>query len=260
MSKPTESQVMRQDWDERARKNAYHYVATWRSDWTPKEFQESGEQEYLNLVQPVLDENRFASEASSMLEIGCGAGRMTGSFASRFATVYALDISAEMQTLAKQNLAELRNIQWVLGDGTSLLPIPNGSVDFVFSYLVLQHLPTEALAYTYMKEMLRVLKPGGLFLFQYNGAKQPTMNLNGRVAWGVIDMLWGMNLKGLSQATAGWLGFDPATVGKSWRGASLQADRVIETLRTAGGSDIQITAQDTPLAWCRGRKLVKAAR
>ena len=54
----------------------------------------------------------------------------------------------------------------------------------VFSYLVLQHLPTEELAITYVQEMLRVLRPGGAFLFQFNGSYKSTTNLPGRVLWG----------------------------------------------------------------------------
>jgi len=75
-----------------------------------------------------------------MLEVGCGAGRMTGSFASLFETVYALDISQEMIQVAKSE---------------------SGAVlEFVFSYFVMQHLPTEDLALAYIREMLRVLKGG----------------------------------------------------------------------------------------------------
>ena len=195
-----------------------------------------------------------------MLEVGCGAGRMTASFARRFASVYALDISEEMQNLAKQHLAEFQNIHWVLGDGTSLSAIPSESVDFVFSYLVLQHLPTEDLAMSYVKEMLRVLKQGGMLLFQFNCAKHPTMNWKGRLAWGTVDTLWALNLKQASRATARQLGFDPDTVGKNWRGARLDADEVVEAVRAGGGSSVAITGEGTPMTWCRGLKLPVAVR
>ena len=38
--------VMQRDWDERARKDAFFYIASWRSDWDDKSFFESGEQDY----------------------------------------------------------------------------------------------------------------------------------------------------------------------------------------------------------------------
>lgn len=252
--------AMKRDWDERARKDAFHYVATWRRDWTLEDFQESGEQEYLKLVQPVLNQFQFDAKGASMLEVGCGAGRMTGSFARRFGAVHALDISAEMQNLAKQSLAMFQNIHWVLGDGTNLAVIPSNSVDFVFSYLVLQHLPTEELALNYLREMLRILNGRGVFLFQFNGRELPTMNWKGRLAWGTVDLLWSLNFKEVSQTAARWMGFDPTVVGKSWRGVALPADGVAQIIQAAGATAVQITGGDTPLAWCCGRKEVQTRR
>jgi SAM-dependent methyltransferase len=259
-SKSNASSAMRQEWNERARKDAFYYVATWRQDWTVETFLESGEEEYLKLVQPVLEERHFVPEGGSMLELGCGAGRMTASFARRFAWVYALDISEAMQNLAKQHLARFSNIHWVLGDGTNLSAIPSESVDFVFSYLVLQHLPAEDLAMAYVREMLRVLKQGGMLLFQFNGATHPTMNWKGRLAWGTVDTLWVLNLKQISRAAARRLGFDPETVGKNWRGARLDADKVVQAVRACGGSSVLVTGRGTPMTWCRGLKLPGATR
>jgi SAM-dependent methyltransferase len=246
---------MRQDWNKRARKDAFYYVATWRQDWTVETFLESGEEEYRKLVHPVLNDRQFVPKGLSMLEVGCGAGRMTASFARRFASVYALDISDEMQNLAKQHLAGFSNIHWVLGDGMNLSAIPSESVDFVFSYLVLQHLPADDLALKNVKEMLRVLKHGGMLLFQFNSAKHPTMNWKGRLAWGTVDTLWALNLMQVSRAVARRLGFDPETVGKNWRGAPLDVGKVVEAVREGGGSSVLITGEGTPMTWCRGVKL-----
>ena len=257
VSKKSSGATMRRDWDERARKDAFHYVATWRKDWTPETFLESGNAEYLEFVEPVLRDFELVPSGASMLEVGCGAGRMTGSFARRFATVNALDISTKMQDLAKQNLTEFGNIRWIIGDGTTLSIVSSDSVDFVFSYLVLQHLPTEDLVLMYVMEMIRVLKPNGIFLFQYNGTERATMNWKGRLAWGAMDALWGLNLMRASQALARLLSFDPETVGKSWRGASVRSGKVVETLRAAGGIAVQITGDKTPMVWCRGKKATK---
>src|SRR5438046_10030581 len=91
-SKSNASSAMRQDWNERARKDAFYYVATWRQDWTVETFLESGEEEYRKLVQPVLDERQFVPEASSVVEAGCGAGRRTGSLARRLASGWRVAI------------------------------------------------------------------------------------------------------------------------------------------------------------------------
>src|ERR1700680_5114504 len=81
----------------------------------------------------------------------------------------------------------------------------------VFCYLLLQHLPEEALAVRYVQELLRVLRPGGVFLFQFNGGFQPTMNRRGRMAWGIVDALWSVRMRKASRTAAALFGFDPCT-------------------------------------------------
>ncbi|HMC88748.1 MAG TPA: class I SAM-dependent methyltransferase, partial [Gemmataceae bacterium] len=158
------TEMMRRDWDDRARKEAFHYIATWRQDWDPDSFFRSGEEDYQRLVEVFFRRWQWQPGGKAMLELGCGAGRMTRSFARRFACVYACDISPEMLRRAKTLLPAADNIVWLQGDGKSLAGVRANSVDFVFSYIVLQHMPTEALAFQYVREMLRVLKPEGAFL------------------------------------------------------------------------------------------------
>src|SRR5437763_8509743 len=133
--------MMRRDWDERARNNAFHYIASWRKDWNLKSFLDSGGEDYERLVRPILETLQFDPRGKSMIELGCGAGRMTHSFAQRFGHVTAVDISAEMQSRGKEYLQGYPNIRWVLSDGTTLADIEPQSADFIFSYLVLQHFP-----------------------------------------------------------------------------------------------------------------------
>src|SRR3984957_14258005 len=93
--------LMRQDWDERAGKGDFHYIASWRMDWTPETFFQSGEEDYDRLVAPVFKRLGWDPQGKTMLELGCGAGRMTRSFAQRFSQVHAFDISREMLGHAK---------------------------------------------------------------------------------------------------------------------------------------------------------------
>ncbi len=187
-----------------------------------------------------------------MLELGCGAGRMTAGFAKSFEHVYAFDISREMLSRAQQMHTEQRNILWMLSNGADLSCVASESMDFVFSYLVLQHLPEEALAMQYIREMLRVLRHGGVFLFQFNGGFEPTMNWRGRLAWEVVDALWAARLGMLSRTVASALGLDPALAGKSWRGASLMAGSVTEGVHISNGVVREINGENTPMAWCCG--------
>ena len=173
---------MRRDRNERARQDAFLYIASWRDDWDELSFFASGEADYQNMVAPILQRLALDPSDKSMAEIGCGAGRMTRSFASRFREVSAVDISEEMQARARAFLSSFSNITWILSDGQSDAYLPINSLDFVFSYLVLQHL---SIARTHLLQRFgrccAFFKPGGAFLFQFNGSHQHTYELEGAV-------------------------------------------------------------------------------
>lgn len=253
------AKVMRQDWDERARKDAFYYIASWRKDWDLPAFFKSGEDDYDRLVAPLFQSTSFLPQGKTAIELGCGVGRMTRAFAAHFSHVVAFDISEEMLKKAKALLPECDNVTWHHSNGGDLREASGESADFVFSYLVLQHLPQEELVRAYIREMLRVLRSDGLCLFQFNGSKRPTMNWKGHVAWKVIDTMWAMRLRGASRSLARLAGFDPEMAGNTWHGTSIAAARVAETIRSAGGTVIEMNGESTAMAWCSARKAVSPA-
>ena len=246
--------LMRQDWDERARKDAFHYIASWRKDWTPESFFQSGEEDFQRFVAPVFERCRWEPQGKAMLELGCGAGRMTRSFSQRFSRVYAFDISAEMLRHAQALYPGAANVAWTLGNGADLSGLKDESVDFVFSYIVLQHMPAPEFAFRYIREMLRVLKVGGIFLFQFNSVRTMTMNWKGRMAWKIVDFPWTLGFRGVSRRVATLLGLSPEIAGKSWRGASLNVAAVRNSIDAAGGVVQDMAGEDTPMTWCSGLK------
>src|SRR6266853_5077175 len=133
------SDKMREDWDERARENAEYYVANSTRDWDQREFFRSGEINVANEIMP--DMHRICGGARSpldlsVLEIGCGVGRMTRMLARIFGQVTGVDISAEMIEHAKANVQDLENVTLVLGDGATLSTLADESFDFAFSFIV----------------------------------------------------------------------------------------------------------------------------
>jgi ubiquinone/menaquinone biosynthesis C-methylase UbiE len=249
-----QADTMRDDWNERARQDAFLYIASWRKDWDEASFFASGEEDYLKLVAPVLLRMQFDPSDKSIAELGCGAGRMTRSFAQHFHSVSAVDISEEMQSRAKVFLNEFKNIRWVLTDGKSLANLESGSVDFVFSYLVLQHFPSRELVSSTIHEMFRILRPGGAFLFQFNGSEQPTMNWKGRMISTFLDNLAVLGLKSFSQSLAKLAQIDPQMIGNTWRGVALTSPDIDSVVRSAGASTSAFLGENTPLAWCYGAK------
>ena len=99
-----------------------------------------------------------------MLDIGCGVGRLTRALAARCREVIALDVSDEMLARARANLnPELENVRWLLGDGARSLEVGDRvpASTAAISLVVFQHLPDPEIALGYVRELGRVLRPGG---------------------------------------------------------------------------------------------------
>src|SRR5207247_1012705 len=102
------AEAMRADWDARSRTNAFYYIASWRKDLSREAFFASGEDDYRRLVEPPLAELGVTLTGATVLELGCGVGRMTRAFATRCGRVLAVDISPAMLQQARA-LVDERN-------------------------------------------------------------------------------------------------------------------------------------------------------
>lgn len=163
---------MRKDWDERARENARYYVATGKTDWTDEEFFASGERTVAEEIQTDMINVCQGKEPREMrvLEIGCGAGRVTRALAGLFGEVHGIDVSGEMIARATAALADRPHAHVYQNNGTDLSVIPDGLVfDFAFSTIVFQHIPSREVIENYVREVSRLLRPGALFKFQVQG-------------------------------------------------------------------------------------------
>lgn len=100
------------------------------------------------------------------LDLGCGVGRLTIPIAEDTDSfVYGLDISENMLRIAAKRSKGLKNIQYLDNDGR-YIPFDDDFFDSVYSMLLFQHLPFEAVG-QYIREVGRVLKSGGKFRFQF---------------------------------------------------------------------------------------------
>ena len=162
---------MRLDWDQRARENARHFVATGRTDWTDEDFFASGEK---TIAEDVLTdtENIYQGKDPAqmrVLEIGCGAGRLTRALSNIFGEVHAVDVSGEMLSRARAGLRDRPNVAFYQNNGCDLMVVPPLVFDFAYSSLVFQHIPSREVIDTYVREVHRLLRPGALFKFQVQG-------------------------------------------------------------------------------------------
>jgi len=162
---------MRRDWDERARENARFYVNTEKTDWNDDEFFASGRRTVAEEVLTDMINICQGKDPKQMkiLEIGCGAGRVTRALADVFGEVHAVDVSGEMIVRATAALHDLPHAHAYQNNGMDLTVIAEGGFDFAFSTIVFQHIPSRAVIENYVREVNRLLKPGALFKFQVQG-------------------------------------------------------------------------------------------
>lgn len=162
---------MRREWDERARENARHYVATAQTQWSDEEYFQSGRANVYHEILTDLGNVCQGRDPKQMkvLEIGCGSGRITRALAEVFGEVYAVDISGEMIRQARETLRDFPNAHVFQNNGSDLAVLGDIEVDFAFSYIVFQHIPSREVIYSYVREVHRLLRPGALFKFQVQG-------------------------------------------------------------------------------------------
>jgi len=119
-------------------------------------------------ISAVLDESAafgVPRQHRCALDFGCGAGRLTQAMAQHFERCDGIDISPRMVALAERLNRCGERCRFRVNDTDSLGLFDDGIFDFVYSSLVLQHMD-QAYARGYLREFVRVLRPGGLLVFQ----------------------------------------------------------------------------------------------
>jgi SAM-dependent methyltransferase len=220
---------MRADWNERAREDAHYYAAFGRRDQDGSEFFFAA----ADLIRNLEDElKRFPQaippSASRALEIGCGPGRLMRAMSRHFGEIHGVDVSDEMVAQARRNLQDIPNARLHHTSGSDLSLFPSDHFDFVYSYAVFQHIPSAEVVFSYLRETVRVLKPGGFARLQIDGLPRP------------------------------------ARVHTTWDGVRIGADEIRAFTHRHGVRLLSLTGVDTQYMWttwqkpvpCRIRKVV----
>lgn len=102
------------------------------------------------------------------LEYGCGPGRNIVKFSDKFSRIDGVDISSiniEKAALnSEHNKTPKPNLFVTSGDNLSM--IEDNSYDVVFAVICFQHICVHEIRFNILKEIQRVLKPGGKLCFQ----------------------------------------------------------------------------------------------
>jgi 2-polyprenyl-3-methyl-5-hydroxy-6-metoxy-1,4-benzoquinol methylase len=148
------------DWEDLARREPYFPVLT---DEGAREeaFLESGEADIALLLPAVASILGREVPLTSVLDFGCGAGRLTIPLARRAVHVVACDIAPSVLEHARKNVREagLSNVTFVETRELAW------RFDFICSLLVFQHIrPVDG--YKLIRGLLRLLSPGGVAALQ----------------------------------------------------------------------------------------------
>lgn len=204
-------------WDRAAREDAAWYIATGFRAGDAAFFAQGARETDFYLARAGVT----LTGHETVVELGCGVGRMTRRLSELAATVVAVDVSEEMLRQCRRNLADRNNVVYLLvpGDG-GLDALREGRADLVFSYITLQHVPSAAVQLRYLGESIRLLAPGGRAALQLRGA-------------------------GPRAAVTDWLGHlarvasRRRTLNRAWRGQRLPASTLRRALAPTG-AEIQL--------------------
>jgi 2-polyprenyl-6-hydroxyphenyl methylase/3-demethylubiquinone-9 3-methyltransferase len=98
----------------------------------------------------------------AVLDLGCGGGFMAEALAQRGPAVIGIDPAEKAIAIARSHGAsQNRSIKYLVGMGETL-PLADGSMDYVVCVDVLEHVADLG---EVINEVHRVLRPGGVFLF-----------------------------------------------------------------------------------------------
>jgi ubiquinone/menaquinone biosynthesis C-methylase UbiE len=173
---------MRADWNRRAREDANFYVAFGRRNQEQEEFLSTAADVTGALEIEFSRLPPAAPEQRSALEIGCGPGRLMRAMSQHFGEIHGVDISDEMVLLAGKQLKDIPHAHAHVTPDSTLSMFADGSFDFVYSYIVFQHIPDREVVLNYLREAGRVLKPGGILRCQLRGERPPDSELKAESA------------------------------------------------------------------------------
>ena len=151
------------------------------------------------LLKDLKEKDRWKGKLA--LDFGCGKGRNVVNMLSLcdWKRVDGIDISPGNINWCNRTLP--LHSHWYINDGVTVAILKSNEYDFIMSTIVLQHIAVYDIRRSLLTDLLRVLKPGGLFCFQmgcgahtrdrphveYNDNKYDTLVTNGECDVSIED-------------------------------------------------------------------------
>jgi SAM-dependent methyltransferase len=134
------------------------------NQWNLEEFFRTGVAQIDHLMR-TLRHHEILFIRDTVLDFGCGVGRLSQAFLPYFNSVSGVDVSPTMIKMARELNKDPARCHYFLNQEEDLKLFQDQQFSFIYSIIVLQHLPPD-LAYKYLTESLRILRPDGLLVFQ----------------------------------------------------------------------------------------------
>ena len=109
----------------------------------------------------ILPRIHVAFPAGTILEIGSGFGRWSYYLEQNCQHLHLIDPDAQCMEACRRRFGSNPRISYHLNEGDSLAMVPDGSIDFIFSFDSLVHVRRKAIE-TYLSQFAAKLKEGGL--------------------------------------------------------------------------------------------------
>jgi len=156
------------NWEEFARRDPLWSILPYpqKKDnrWKIEELFATGEVEIKAIMEYITKLNIKIGKDKA-LDFGCGVGRLTQALARYFNNCYGVDISQGMLNLANRYNQYGKRCKYILNCSNDLRIFSDNTFDFIYSNIVLQHIPPQY-SLNYIKEFIRIIKPDGLIIFQ----------------------------------------------------------------------------------------------
>jgi hypothetical protein len=161
-------QELQENWNEFGKRDPLWAILTdpgrKGGKWDLEEFFTSGRHEIAETMR-LAGAFGLPSRRETALDFGCGVGRLTQALCAWFERCCGVDIAPSMIELARGYNKHDGRCEYFLNNDDDLRGFGGDSFDLVYSNIVLQHMQPKY-GSSYIREFIRVLRPGGLVVFQ----------------------------------------------------------------------------------------------
>ena len=161
--------TLQEKWEDLAKADPLGAICTdparHQGKWMAEEFFATGQQEIHTVFKYLQSLGLTPDRKAPALDFGCGVGRLTRALSAYFDECWGVDISPTMIRLAKDFHQNNSHCNFLLNQSDALLNFSTGTFGFIYSSIVFQHMRSKYVR-RYLRELVRVLKPGGVFVFQ----------------------------------------------------------------------------------------------